>query len=77
MSAQFAADALAVMDATGTDRAVVVSFSLGASYALNMAVLSPERIAGQIFICPTTPLAPFPAARLPYLRRFEDRLGTG
>jgi pimeloyl-ACP methyl ester carboxylesterase len=76
LSAQYAADALAVMDATGTDRAVVVSFSLGASYALDMAALSPQRISGQIFICPTTPLAPFPAARLPYWQRFEDRLGT-
>lgn len=74
LSAQFAADALAVMDATGTDRGVVVSFSLGASHALDMAALSPDRISGQIFICPTTPLAPFPSARLPYLRRFEDRL---
>ncbi len=77
ISAEYAADALAVLDATGTDRAVVVSLSRGASYALHLAAARPERVAGQIFICPTTPLAPFSPARLPFARRFEDALDSG
>jgi pimeloyl-ACP methyl ester carboxylesterase/predicted glycosyltransferase len=74
LSGEYAADALAVMDATGTDRAVLVSFSRGASYALHLGAASPERVLGQIFICPTTPLAPFAPARLPYAPRFEETL---
>ena len=62
------------MDATGTDRAVVVSFSRGASYALHLGAARPERVLGHVFICPTTPLAPFAAPRLPYVKRFEETL---
>ena len=76
IAAEYAADALAVLDATGTDRAVVVSLSRGASYALHLAAARPERVAGQIFICPTTPLAPFSPARLPFARRFEEALDS-
>jgi pimeloyl-ACP methyl ester carboxylesterase/predicted glycosyltransferase len=75
-SAEYAADALAVLDATGTDRAVVVSLSRGASYALHLAAARPERVVGQIFICPTTPLAPFSPARLPFARRFDEALDS-
>lgn len=74
LSAEYAADAVAVMDATGTDRAVVVSFSRGASYALHLGAARPERVLGHVFICPTTPLAPFAAPRLPYVKRFEETL---
>ena len=77
LSAEYAADALAVMDATGTDRAALVSFSRGASYALHLGAARPERVMGQIFICPTTPLAPFAAPRLPYAKRFEETLDAG
>src|SRR5829696_7428155 len=41
---EFAADALAVMDATGTARAVLVSLSLGAQRALLLAAEQPERV---------------------------------
>jgi pimeloyl-ACP methyl ester carboxylesterase/predicted glycosyltransferase len=54
---EFAADALAVMDATQTDRAVLVSLSVGAQRALIMAAEHPERVAGAVFICPAVPLA--------------------
>ena len=77
LSAEYAADAVAVMDATGTDRAVVVSFSRGASYALHLGAARPERVLGHVFICPTTPLAPFAAPRLPYVKRFEQTLDDG
>jgi pimeloyl-ACP methyl ester carboxylesterase/predicted glycosyltransferase len=52
---EFAADALAVMDATGTERAVLVSLSLGAQRALLLAAEQPERVDGAVFICPAVP----------------------
>ena len=53
---EFAADALAVMDATGTDRAVLVSLSLGAQRALLLAGEHPDRVDGAVFVCPAVPL---------------------
>jgi pimeloyl-ACP methyl ester carboxylesterase len=53
---EFAADALAVMDATGTGSAVVVSLSLGAQRALLLAAGHPDRVTGAVFIAPFTPL---------------------
>jgi len=55
--AEFAADALAVMDATGTDRAVIVSLSCGAQWALILAAGHPDRVTGAVFVCPALPLA--------------------
>jgi pimeloyl-ACP methyl ester carboxylesterase/predicted glycosyltransferase len=55
---EFAADALAVMDATGTDRATLVSLSVGAQRALILAAEHPDRVTGAVFICPAVPLAP-------------------
>jgi pimeloyl-ACP methyl ester carboxylesterase/predicted glycosyltransferase len=55
---EFARDCLAVMDATGTDRAVIVSLSRGAQYQLELARLAPERIAGAVFIGPLFPYTP-------------------
>jgi pimeloyl-ACP methyl ester carboxylesterase len=55
-SVEFAADALAVMDATGTERAVLVCLSLGASWALELGARHPERVAGIVFIAPALPL---------------------
>jgi pimeloyl-ACP methyl ester carboxylesterase/predicted glycosyltransferase len=72
-SAQYADDALAVLDATGTASAVVVSLSRGAAYSLRMVAAAPERVAAQVFICPTTPLAPPPAPRLPFIQTFEEQ----
>jgi pimeloyl-ACP methyl ester carboxylesterase/predicted glycosyltransferase len=52
---EFAADALAVMDATGTDEAAVVSLSMGAQRALILAAENPERVEAAVFICPAVP----------------------
>src|SRR5213592_3008738 len=41
---EFAGDALAVMDATGTDRAVLVSLSRGAERSLHLGAHHPERV---------------------------------
>jgi pimeloyl-ACP methyl ester carboxylesterase/predicted glycosyltransferase len=53
--ADFAADALAVMDATGTEKAALVSLSMGAQRALILAAENPERIEAAVFICPAVP----------------------
>jgi pimeloyl-ACP methyl ester carboxylesterase/predicted glycosyltransferase len=55
---EFAADALAVLDATQTERAVLVSLSRGAERALLLAAEHPERVAGMVFIAPALPLPP-------------------
>jgi pimeloyl-ACP methyl ester carboxylesterase len=67
--AAFAGDALAVLDATGTDRAVVVGLSLGAQRGLILATRHPERVAGMVLIGPAVALAPLPPERA---RAFED-----
>jgi pimeloyl-ACP methyl ester carboxylesterase/predicted glycosyltransferase len=72
---EFAADALAVMDATATERAVLVSLSLGAQRALLMAAEQPERVAGAVFICPAVPLGEPPAARR-VVARWDEQLDT-
>ena len=43
-------DAVAVLDATGTDRALLVGLSLGAATALFTATLHPDRVAGIVAI---------------------------
>jgi pimeloyl-ACP methyl ester carboxylesterase len=48
--------AVAVLDATGTDRAVLVSLSMGADWALWMAARHPERVLGSVFIGPSVAL---------------------
>jgi pimeloyl-ACP methyl ester carboxylesterase/predicted glycosyltransferase len=53
---EFAADALAVMDATATERAVLVALSVGAERALLLAAEHPERIGGAVFIAPSVAL---------------------
>jgi pimeloyl-ACP methyl ester carboxylesterase/predicted glycosyltransferase len=57
-AAEFARDCLAVMDATGTERALVVSLSRGAQYVLELARLAPERVTGAAFIGPLFPYTP-------------------
>jgi pimeloyl-ACP methyl ester carboxylesterase len=52
---EFAADALAVMDATETSSAVFVSFSLGAHRAAILAAEHPERVEAAVFIGPAWP----------------------
>ena len=52
------AAALAVMDATGTDRAVLVSLSMGSQWALWLMAHHPERVLGGVFTGPSLDLAP-------------------
>jgi pimeloyl-ACP methyl ester carboxylesterase/predicted glycosyltransferase len=49
---EFAADALAVLNATRTNRAVIVGFSLGAVRGLILAAEHPDLIDGAVFVGP-------------------------
>jgi pimeloyl-ACP methyl ester carboxylesterase len=73
---EFAADAVAVLDASDTERAFVVSLSRGGAYSLYLSATWPERVQGQVFICPATPLTPFTPERLQWIMRFEEKLDT-
>jgi pimeloyl-ACP methyl ester carboxylesterase len=72
--AEYAADALAVLDATDTEDAVLVSLSLGAQRALLLAAGQPERVAAAAFICPSVSLGDPLPSRVVY--SFEDVLAT-
>ncbi|MGZ4250218.1 MAG: alpha/beta fold hydrolase [Solirubrobacteraceae bacterium] len=56
--AECARDCLAVMDASATERAVMVSLSRGAQYVLELARIAPERITGAAFVGPMFPYTP-------------------
>src|SRR5262249_21192243 len=55
--AEYVKDAIAVLDATGTERSVVVSFSKGAQCALRLAAEHPKRVAAAAFIGPMFPVS--------------------
>ena len=47
-----AADAVAVLDATGTERATLVGLSSGATWAVHVAATRPERVSGVVALAP-------------------------
>ncbi|HEV7493132.1 alpha/beta hydrolase [Baekduia sp.] len=59
---EFAQDALDVLDATGTERAIVVGLSKGAQRALLVAAEHPERVLGLVLIGPFFPASWSPAS---------------
>ncbi len=63
---QLAADGLAVMDATGTERAALVALSCAALTATIMASEQPHRVERIAYISPAVPLAPDHAERSLY-----------
>jgi pimeloyl-ACP methyl ester carboxylesterase/predicted glycosyltransferase len=63
---EFAADGIAVMDATDTEQAVIVGFSMGGQRGLILAAEYPERVAGAAFIGPS-----FPGGGEPLRERWE------
>ena len=71
---EFALDALAVLDATETERAVLVGVSCGAMWGVQLADEHPERVAGAAFIAPAVPLAPPLPERSVY--SFDEPLDT-
>ena len=70
---EFAADTLAVLDATKTDQAVIAGFSCGALWSLQVAADHPERVLGIVAIAPAVPLAPMLPERT--VHPFDERLG--
>jgi len=71
---EFAADALAVLDATETDRAVIAGLSLGAVYALQLAADEPGRVLGVVCLGPAVAFAAERLDRDEY--PFDERLPT-
>ena len=55
---EFADDALAVLDATATPRAVLVSLSCGALWSTLLAADHPDRVDGLVYLGPAVGLAP-------------------
>jgi len=69
---QYVADALAVLDATGTREAVLVGLSRGGRWAVELAAARPERALGAILIDPALPfMAPLPREQN---NSFDDEL---
>ncbi|HET9674024.1 MAG TPA: alpha/beta hydrolase, partial [Gaiellaceae bacterium] len=67
---EYAEDALAVLDASETDRAVLVTLSLGVQRSLVLADRHPDRVEGLFVIAPALPLAPPHVERA--LHSFDD-----
>jgi pimeloyl-ACP methyl ester carboxylesterase/predicted glycosyltransferase len=71
---QFADDALAVMDATGTETALLVALSAGALWATLLAADHPDRVDAVAYIGAAVPLVPGHPERTRY--PFEERHET-
>ena len=69
---EFAADALAVMDATGTESAATVCLSAGAEWSLLLCAEHPERVRAAAFIAPAVPLGPPEPERAESFVRFHE-----
>ncbi len=50
---EYAADTVAVMDATGTDHATLVTLSCGAAWSVHVAATHPDRVAGLFAMAPS------------------------
>ncbi len=70
---EFAADAIAVMDATGTERAIVAGLSACSRWALLLAAEHPERVEAAIFIGAAVPLRPGIPGRSQSMVTFEQQ----
>jgi pimeloyl-ACP methyl ester carboxylesterase len=74
--AEYAEDIAAVLDASSTEQAVVLSLSMGAQRALLFADDHPERVLGMAFVAPSLPLVPGHSERAHYEKRFGEELDT-
>ncbi|MDX2089300.1 MAG: alpha/beta fold hydrolase [Kofleriaceae bacterium] len=67
-----ALDALAVLDATHTEKAAIISYSIGSRANLRLCAANPDRIACSVFATPSVPLIPDPFdRRARFLRQLE------
>lgn len=53
----YVGDIVAVLDATGTDRAILAGLSRGAMWAIGTAAARPDRVSGVVAIAPAVPVA--------------------
>src|SRR5947199_4017166 len=79
--ADFAADALAVLDRIGIERAVVVGHSMGGLHSINLAARHPERVRALVIVDASPDPLPAGAERAQRLltgrpARFRDRAGA-
>jgi len=72
--AQYAEDIVAVMDATGTDRAAVVALSAGAWASVLAAAAHPDRVEGLVLIGPSCGLRDAGTGRV--MQIWDERLPT-
>jgi pimeloyl-ACP methyl ester carboxylesterase len=72
---EFAADALAVLDATETERAAIVGFSLGGQRGIILAANHPDRVSAAAFIGSALPELGEPLQER-VLHAFDDRHET-
>ena len=63
---EFVADAVAVLDAVGADRAVIAGLSMGSGYALHLAADHPDRVLGAVFIGSSVRMSDRPPGRPHY-----------
>jgi pimeloyl-ACP methyl ester carboxylesterase/predicted glycosyltransferase len=69
-------DALDVLDATGTERAVVVALSMGNLHALDLAADHPDRVAAWVALAPSIrELTTFPPERQASFDRWTEDTG--
>jgi pimeloyl-ACP methyl ester carboxylesterase len=71
-AASYAEDAIAVLDACGVERAVVVGLSMGGQYGVRLASSHPNRVAGLVLIGPALPLTPPRPDRASIATRFTQ-----
>jgi pimeloyl-ACP methyl ester carboxylesterase len=71
---EYAADTVAVLDATGTSAAVLVTLSRGVDWALHVAAEQPERVLGLFALAPACNLTVPGTER--DASRWHERLGT-
>jgi pimeloyl-ACP methyl ester carboxylesterase/UDP:flavonoid glycosyltransferase YjiC (YdhE family) len=71
----FASDIQAVLDATGTERAVLGAFCTSFIWALLFATAEPQRVSGIVVIAPTLPIRPADPWEQ-YGSSFDDILDT-
>jgi pimeloyl-ACP methyl ester carboxylesterase/predicted glycosyltransferase len=75
---EFAADALAVLDATGTEQAITASLSAGTLWNLYLCARHPDRVLSAVFVGPAFPVTDeWPDwTRASLLERSEDPRGA-
>ncbi len=71
---EFVADAIAVLDATATERAAIIGLSFGGHLAAMLAAQHPERVESAILIAPAAPFGPTAEGRTE--SNFEERYNS-